>query len=141
MAARCPPMSQPAKSVLSHLSIGTNDVARAVRFYDAVLATLDISRVMSHGTSAVGYGHGFPEFWLHAPIDGRPASAGNGTHVCFAARGRGEVDAFHAAALRAGGTDDGPPGLRPEYGARYYACFVRDLDGHKLEALYLEPGG
>ena len=140
MSARCPPMSQPAKSVLSHFSIGTNDVARAACFYDAVLATLGVSRLAGHGEAAT-YGHDFPELWVQRPHDGQPASSGNGTHICFAAGSREEVDAFHAAALAAGGTDDGPPGLRTEYAARYYACFVRDLDGHKLEALYLEPGG
>ncbi len=133
-------MTQASQSILSHLSVGTRDFGRAVVFYDAALAALGVGRVMSHGDSAIGYGHGFPEFWVHAPIDGRPATAGNGMHVCFAARSRAEVDAFHAAALRAGGTDDGRPGLRPEYGARYYACFVRDPDGNKLEALFLEPG-
>jgi catechol 2,3-dioxygenase-like lactoylglutathione lyase family enzyme len=84
-----------------------------------------------------GYGREFPEFWIGHPHDGQPASTGNGVHVCFKAASQEEVDAFHAEALAQGGTDDGPPGLRPEYMPNYYAAFVRDPDGNKIEAVAL----
>ena len=105
-------------------------------FYDKVLAPLGIKRVLDlseHG--AVAYGRAFPEFWVQAPCDGQRAQAANGVHVAFLAASPQQVQAFHAAALAAGGTDDGAPGPRPHYGKEYYGCFVRDLDGHKIEAV------
>ncbi len=122
-------------STISHVSIGTNDFARAITFYDSVLATLEIKRVMEH-PDAVAYGKVWPEFWVVVPINDSPASTGNGTHFGFIATSKAAVDAFHAAALQAGATNDGPPGPRSEYGAPYYGCFVHDLDGHKIEAAF-----
>ncbi|KRW62756.1 VOC family protein [Pseudomonas sp. TTU2014-080ASC] len=121
--------------ILSHISIGTNQFEKAAAFYDQVLATLDCTRIMSH-PGAIAYGKLYPEFWLQIPADGKPASIGNGYHVAFQADSREAVDRFYAAALAAGAQDDGPPGPRPDYGAPYYGCFVRDLDGHKIEATY-----
>ena len=120
-------------SILSHVSLGTNDMARAASFYDAALAPLGVSRVAEH-PGAIAWGKAFPEFWLHEPVDGAPASVGNGSHVGFLAASREAVNAFHAAALEAGGTDEGAPGARPLYGPPYYGCFVRDPDGNKIEA-------
>jgi catechol 2,3-dioxygenase-like lactoylglutathione lyase family enzyme len=128
-------MADENSSILSHVSIGTNDHARAVVFYDAVLATLGIRRLMEH-PGAVAYGRVYPEFWVQVPLDGGVAQPANGTHVGFIAANRAAVDAFHRAALAAGAADDGAPGPRPHYGAPYYGCFVRDLDGHKIEAAY-----
>ena len=123
-------------SALSHVSLGTNRFAQAVAFYDRVLATLGIDRVLDLSEHhAVAYGRAWPEFWIQAPCDGQPAQAANGVHLVFLALTREQVQAFHAAALAAGGTDDGPPGPRPHYGEQYYGCFVRDLDGHKIEAM------
>ena len=125
------------KSILSHVSIGTNDMARATAFYDAVMKALGYGRVMEHGDAAVAYGTAFPEFWVQAPIDNDAAGApSNGTHFAFLAPSKKAVDAFHAAALDHGGSCDGPPGPRPEYGEPYYAAFVRDPDGHKIEATF-----
>ena len=90
---------------------------------------------MAH-EGAVAFGKQFPEFWVQTPQDGGRASVGNGTHIGFVAPDKDAVHAFHAAALAAGGTDDGAPGPRPDYGEPYYGCFVRDLDGHKLEAAF-----
>ncbi|MGH8727375.1 MAG: VOC family protein [Burkholderiales bacterium] len=73
---------------------------------------------------------------MQTPINGKPASVGNGTHFGFIATTKEEVHAFHAAALAAGGKDDGAPGPRPEYGEPYYGCFIRDPDGHKIEAAF-----
>ncbi|MBT5647283.1 MAG: VOC family protein [Rhodospirillaceae bacterium] len=122
-------------SVLSHLSVGTNDFARATGFYDQVLAVLGCTRIMEH-PGAVAYGKAYPEFWVQIPVDGKPANVGNGSHVSFVASTPAGVDAFHAAALAAGAQDEGAPGPREEYGAPYYGCFVRDPDGHKIEAAF-----
>jgi len=124
--------------VISHVSLGTNDFPRAKAFYDGVLATLQIQCVMNFPGGA-GYGRHFPDFWIQAPYDGGRASAGNGVHICFFASSRKEVEAFHAMALELGGTDEGAPALRPEYADDYYAAFVRDPDGNKIEAMVAPP--
>jgi catechol 2,3-dioxygenase-like lactoylglutathione lyase family enzyme len=85
---------------------------------------------------AVAWGRQFPEFWVHSPLNAQRATVGNGTHVSFIALTKGDVHDFYTAALEAGALADGPPGPRPHYGAPYYGCFVRDLDGHKIEATY-----
>jgi catechol 2,3-dioxygenase-like lactoylglutathione lyase family enzyme len=128
-------MSDENPSVMSHVSIGTNDFARSVAFYDRVLATVGAQRVMEH-PGAVAYGKRFPEFWVQKPIDGKVAQVGNGTHFGFAAASKQAVDEFYRAAIAAGAKEEGPPGPRQEYGAPYYGCFVRDPDGHKIEAAF-----
>jgi catechol 2,3-dioxygenase-like lactoylglutathione lyase family enzyme len=129
-------------SIISHVSIGTDQFDRAIAFYDAIMPTLGGQRLATY-PGAVAYGKRYPEFWLHTPIDGAPATVGNGTHVGFLADTQAAVHAFYAAALAAGGVDDGPPGGRSDYGAAYYGCFIRDPDGHKIEAMFwdeqLEP--
>jgi catechol 2,3-dioxygenase-like lactoylglutathione lyase family enzyme len=120
--------------MLSHVSLGTNDVVRAAAFYDPVLAVLGMRQICRTDDS-VDYGTGMIELSLETPTDGNPASVGNGVHVCFAAGTRAQVDEFHCRALDNGGTDAGAPGLRPEYDAHYYAAFVRDPDGNKIEAV------
>lgn len=133
-------MAELSPSVMSHVSLGTNDYPTAKVFYDAVLATLQIKCVMDFDGGA-GYGRAFPEFWIQKPHDGKEASTGNGVHVAFLANSIAEVKAFHAKALALGAKDDGAPGRRPDYGPKYYAAFVRDLDGNKIEAmLEVEPG-
>ena len=122
-------------SILSHVSIGAADLAREVAFYDSVLPTLGCKKLAEY-PGAVAYGKQFPEFWVQKPIDGQPASVGNGTHFSFFASTKEQVHAFHQACMAAGATDDGPPGHRPEYGKPYYAAFARDLDGHKIEAMF-----
>jgi catechol 2,3-dioxygenase-like lactoylglutathione lyase family enzyme len=122
-------------SIISHISIGTNNFNHAVAFYDKVLSTLGCKQLMSH-PGAVAYGKEFPEFWVQTPFNGEPATVGNGSHIGFIANTKEEVHAFHEAALNEGGTDDGAPGPRPDYGDAYYGCFVRDLDGNKIEATY-----
>ncbi len=130
-------MSIENPSILSHVSVGTRDFMRATAFYDAVLGALGIRRVLEHA-GAVAYGRAYPEFWVQTPIDGHPASVGNGTHFGFVAASRDQVHAFWQAAIAAGATPDGAPGPRPHYGEPYYGCFVRDLDGHKIEAAFWE---
>ena len=128
-------MSEENPSIISHMSVGTNDFDAATAFYDQVLATLKCKRIMEH-PDAVAYGKQYPEFWVQAPLDGKPASVGNGTHFGFIASSQQEVDEFYRAALGAGGVDEGAPGPRPEYGDAYYGCFVRDPDGNKIEATF-----
>jgi len=122
-------------SIVSHISIGTNDFEGAVVFYDKVLSTLGCKQVMQH-PGAVAYGREFPEFWVQTPINGLPATVGNGSHIGFVANSKEAVHAFHEAALESGGIDDGAPGPRPDYGEAYYGCFIRDLDGNKIEATF-----
>ncbi len=128
-------MSEENPSALSHVSIGTNQFEKAVAFYDAVLAPLGCKRIMEH-PGAVAYGKRYPEFWVQTPIDGKAAATGNGSHVGFFAPSKEAVHAFYDAALKAGAKGDGPPGGREHYGAPYYGCFLRDLDGHKIEAAF-----
>ena len=120
--------------MLHHVSLGTSDLDRARAFYDRVMNELGLRRTLDV-VEAVGYGAGFTVFSLNIPADGEQATIGNGTHIAFEVEKRAAVDAFFQAALANGGTSDGPPGLRPEYDAHYYAAFVRDPDGNKIEAL------
>ncbi len=120
--------------MIHHLSVGTNNVARAKRFYDAVLPIVGILP-MKHTETGADYGSGQILFSIETPVDGNPATVGNGSHVAFAAGDRAMVDRFYEAALAHGGTSDGEPGLRPEYDANYYGAFVRDPDGNKIEAV------
>lgn len=128
-------MADENPSIISHVSLGTNDFERARDFYDRVLATLGCRRVAEH-PGVAAYGKAFPEFWVGEPHDGKVAAAGNGTHVGFIAANKEAVHAFYEAALAAGAKGDGAPGPREEYGAPYYGCFVRDPDGHKIEAAF-----
>lgn len=122
-------------SIMSHVSVGTNDFPRAKAFYTAVLATLQIKVIMEH-PGAIAFGRAFPEFWVGVPHDGGRAQVGNGSHFGFLAVSKAQVDAFYAKALEMGGHSDGAPGPRELYGPQYYGAFVRDLDGHKIEAMF-----
>lgn len=120
---------------IHHVSLGSNCFEQAAVFYDKVLATVGVRRVVDYPGGA-GYGKTVPEFWLQRPIDGNAATVANGSHVGFFANSKREVDDFYNAAIAAGAADDGKPGSRRDYGEPYYGCFVRDLDGHKVEALF-----
>jgi len=120
--------------MLHHVSVGVSDVTRAATFYDAVLRTLGYKRVVEYLPYAVAYGEDHPEFWIGMPHDQRPMIAGNGVHLGFSARSKDQVHKFHAAALAHGGSNNGEPGPRPDYGPDYYGAFVYDLDGNKIEA-------
>lgn len=122
-------------SIMSHVSVGTNHFARAVAFYDAVLATLGAKQLITH-REAVAYGRMYPEFWVNTPLDNKPATIGNGSHFAFFAENKAQVHAFYDTALAHGANDDGAPGPRPEYGDPFYGCYVRDLDGNKIEATF-----
>ncbi len=120
--------------MLHHVSVGVRDVDRAASFYDAVLGALGYKRVMEFLPYAIAYGDQLPSFWVQLPHNQKPASVGNGVHIGFMAFTKDAVRRFHAAALAKGGTSDGAPGPRPDYGSDYYGAFVIDLDGNKLEA-------
>ncbi len=120
--------------MIHHVSVGTNDVASSRRFYDAVLPIVGLER-MAQDETGLGYGSGTFHFSVQVPIDGAPASVGNGSHVAFAVEDRARVDRFYAVATTNGGRGEGPPGLRTAYDAHYYAAFVRDPDGHKIEVV------
>jgi catechol 2,3-dioxygenase-like lactoylglutathione lyase family enzyme len=128
-------MSETNKSIPPHVSIGTNDFDRASVFYDKVMPALGCRRIEEH-PGAVAYGKEFPEFWVQVPVNGHPATIGNGIHISFVADSKDTVNAFHAAALEAGAVNEGEPGRKPHYGPAYYGCFVRDPDGHKVEVMY-----
>jgi len=121
------------ETMFDHVSIGVKDVARTGRFYDAALKPLGYTR-LSDGESSLGYGDKSVALWISAsekPVKADPAS---GLHLCFVAKSRAAVNAFHAAALAAGGKDNGKPGLRADYGPSYYAAFAVDPDGYRVEA-------
>ena len=119
--------------MIDHLSIGVRDVVKAKRFYDAALKPLGY-RCLSEGAGSLGYGEDTVQLWIGAAERPVPPDDKSGLHVCFGAPTRQSVDAFHAAALGAGGRDNGKPGLRSDYGANYYAAFVVDPDGYRIEA-------
>ncbi len=120
--------------MIDHVSIAVRDLAASARFYEMVLAPLGYARLeMRPGT--VAFGKKYSEFWLNHRPNVAPAAADSGAHVALRAKGRESVDAFHAAALKAGGTSDGAPSLRPLHGEGYYAAFIRDPDGNRIEAV------
>ena len=119
---------------ISHVSVGVNDVARSKAFYDPLMRLLGL-RIRQSDSDSVDYGNEGLVFSLETPTNGKPATAGNGVHIAFTVPDRETVHSFHAEGLRLGGTDAGAPGLRPQYGANYYAAFVFDPDGNKIEAV------
>ena len=120
--------------MIDHVSIAVRDLAAAARFYEAVLGTLGIAKLESRAAT-VGFGKKYPEFWLNQRADMTAVPPSSGAHVCFRAPTTEMIDAFHAAALAAGGLSDGAPGLRSRHGEGYYAAFIRDLDGNRVEAV------
>ena len=126
--------------MIDHITFGITDFARATAFYDQAFAPLGVVRLFdvpvehTNGVKVSGYGDDRPWFWIAE----ENATTGM-MHVALQAKTAAEVDAFHAAALRAGGTDNGLPGLRPHYHPDYYAAFVLDPDGHNIEAVCHAP--
>jgi catechol 2,3-dioxygenase-like lactoylglutathione lyase family enzyme len=121
--------------MFSHVTLGSNDWAAVKPFWAAVMEALSIP-VMFEYDGGIAYGEATgPKLFIGPPFDGQPATNGNGTHVAFIADSRAKVDAFYAAAVANGGSDEGPPGPRPHYHKNYYGAYVRDPDGNKIQAV------
>ncbi len=120
--------------MIDHISIAVRDVKTSARFYDALLAPLGMTRVRE-APKTVGYGKNYPEFWLNERPQLKPLPEDSGLHICLRAADAAAVDAFHAAALAAGAKSDGAPGKRPQYSQAYYAAFIRDWDGNRIEVV------
>ena len=120
--------------MIDHISVGVSDLERSARFYEATLAPLGLSRVVTR-PSTIGFGKNYPEFWINLRAGMTRVPPESGTHICLRARTTGDVDAFHAAALKSGGRSDVAPGIRPHDRVKYYAAFVIDPDGNRIEAV------
>jgi len=120
--------------MIDHISVGVSDLERSARFYEATLATLGLSRLVTR-PATIGFGKSYPEFWINLRAGMPKVAPGSGTHICLRARSAADIDAFHAAALTAGGASDGAPGPRPHDRVTYYAAFVLDPDGNRIEAV------
>jgi catechol 2,3-dioxygenase-like lactoylglutathione lyase family enzyme len=120
--------------MIDHISVGVADLDRAARFYEAVLASLGLTRLVTR-PKTIGFGKSYPEFWINLRPGMAKVTPESGVHICLRAKTAAEVDAFHAAALAAGGASDGAPGIRPHDRVKYYAAFVVDLDGNRVEAV------
>jgi catechol 2,3-dioxygenase-like lactoylglutathione lyase family enzyme len=120
--------------MIDHVSIGVRDLAKTKRFYDAALEPLGY-KCLSHDAVSLGYGSAAVVLWIGSTERPVPPDDRSNLHFCFTAPTHAAVDAFHAAALRTGGRDNGGPGLRADYGAGYYAAFVVDPDGNRIEAV------
>ncbi len=128
--------------MIDHVSITVSDLARATAFYEKLLETLGLAKLAERETTT-GFGKKYPEFWLNLRAG---ASAPSGAHVALRAPGIAAVEAFHEAALANGGACGGPPGFREIYDPRYFAAFIRDADGNRIEAVTFveqgaDPGG
>ena len=121
--------------MFDHMSIGVKDLARSRGFYDSALGALGYER-LSNWDNIMGYGEERARFWVAEVEHPVPADRQSGLHFCFIAPTKAAVDAFYAAGLANGGEDNGPPGVRPEYGQFYYAAFIIDPDGYRLEAFF-----
>jgi catechol 2,3-dioxygenase-like lactoylglutathione lyase family enzyme len=119
--------------MFSHVTIGSNDVAKAKGFYDGLVKPLGLVRHADY-PNAVGYGRagGRPQLWVVNPLDKKAASVGNGITIGLEAADRPAVDAAYKAGIAGGGKDEGAPGLRPHYHPNYYGAYLRDLDGNKI---------
>jgi len=125
--------------MIDHVSVGVADLERAARFYEAALAALGLTRLVTR-PATIGFGKTYPEFWINLRPDMAKIPLEAGTHICLRAKTTAEVDAFHAAAVKSGGTSDGGPGLRPHDRVKYYAAFVLDPDGNRIEAVTFPQG-
>jgi catechol 2,3-dioxygenase-like lactoylglutathione lyase family enzyme len=125
--------------MIDHVSVGVSSLERAARFYELALAPLGLSRLVKR-PATIGFGKNYPEFWINFRADMALVPPGSGVHVCLRAKSADEVDAFHVAALNAGGRSDGAPGLRPHDRVRYYAAFIIDPDGNRIEAVTFPEG-
>lgn len=125
--------------MIDHVSIAVSDLARAVPFYEQALAPLGLAKLVVR-PAMVGFGKTYPEIWINMRAGMAPLSPGSGAHLALRARTTAAVDAFHAAAIAAGATSESVPALRPHDRVRYYAAFVVDADGNRIEAVTFPQG-
>ncbi len=125
--------------MIDHVSLAVSNLERSVAFYVRAFAPLGLSRLVTR-PAMVGFGKAYPEVWINLRSGMQPLLAGNGGHICLRAKTTDQIDAFHAAALAAGGSSESLPSLRPHDRVRYYAAFVVDPDGNRIEAVTF-PGG
>ena len=124
--------------MFDHVSIGVADLERARKFYDQALEPLGYTR-LSNSDNWVGYGAEQPQFWIKPAARPVVPDIESGLHFCFVAKSEDAVRSFHANGIANGGTDNGEPGVRPEYGSFYYAAFMIDPDGYRIEAFFHRP--
>jgi catechol 2,3-dioxygenase-like lactoylglutathione lyase family enzyme len=120
--------------LIDHVSVAVRDLQTSTQFYETLLATFGMT-VLERRPATVGFGKTYPDFWINVRAEMTRVPPASGAHVCFRARTTEIVDAFHAAAIAAGGGSAGAPGLRPQHGEGYYAAFVTDPDGNCIEAV------
>ena len=121
--------------MIDHVSVAVRDLHRAEEFYSALLMPLGMRKLREWPNAAIGFGKKYPEFWINRREAMQPVGNDNGAHICLRATDSRAVEDFHAAALKSGGDSDGAPGLRAHYHSSYYAAFVRDPDGNRIEAV------
>ena len=120
--------------MIDHISLAVSNLERSIVFYERAFAPLGLSRLVTR-PAMVGFGKAYPEVWINLRSGMQPIPAGSGAHICLRAKTTDEVDAFHAAALAAGGSSESSPSLRPHDRVRYYAAFIVDPDGNRIEAV------
>jgi len=125
--------------MIDHISIAVRDLKQAGTFYAALLKPLGMTKLHEWPDAAIGYGKKYPDFWINRRDTMSRVADDSGVHICLRASDTIAVDAFHAAAIKAGGTSDGAPGLREKYHQNYYAAFIRDPDGNRIEAVTFLP--
>ena len=131
--------------MIAYVTVGANDITRAERFYSAFLPSLGYELEYYHGDLSYvlpvepGQSQVSPDFYVKSPFNGQPATTGNGNMVAFEARDQAQVRELHAAALAAGGTDEGAPGFRNAYGANFFVSYLRDPDGNKIALFSSNP--
>ena len=121
--------------MIDHVSISVRDLKAAERFYAALLAPLGLTKLREWPDAAIGFGKKYPEFWINLRANMARVADDSGAHICLRAPEKAAVDAFHIAALAGGGASYGTPGMRAEYHESYYAAFIRDPDGNRIEAV------
>ena len=120
--------------MIDHVSLAVSDIERAATFYERALAPLGLIRLVTR-PATVGFGKAYPEFWINLRAGMPRVAPDSGVHLCLRAKSVAEIDAFHAAAVEAGASSESPPSLRPHDRVRYYAAFIVDHDGNRIEAV------
>ena len=124
--------------MIDHVSLAVSDLDRSVPFYERLFAPLGMAKLVVR-PAAVGFGKAYPEIWINLRVAMPPVAPGSGVHLCLRAKSTEEVDAFYAAAVKSGGVSESEPSLRPHDRVRYYAAFIADPDGNRIEAVTFLP--